>query len=55
MLGFWVLYSILGLGNGVGVGKGGILLVFVILVFAYLVSHFCITGKLLCNICFRLW
>ena len=23
MLGFWVLYSILGLGNGVGVGGGG--------------------------------
>ena len=57
-LDFGFLYSILGLGNkrerGGGWGGGGHFIIFFNIV-AYLVSHLCITGKLLCNIFFRLW
>ena len=52
-LDFGFLYSILGLGNK-REGGGGHFISFCNIV-AYLVSHLCITGKLLCNIFFRLW
>ena len=56
---FGFLYSILGLGNngggGEGVGWGGGHFISFGNIVAYLVSYFCITGKLLCNIFFRLW